>query len=113
MKPRGLAGSPGDASAEQESEFDARQSRDSRDNVSRLHQRSRTMVARLHKAELLARNEIVAAPAERACMDQTFELPTVLYGAMAAFFFAFLTVMTVGFPHGTMVLPMAVNVMFV
>jgi hypothetical protein len=71
------------------------------------------MVARLQKAELLARNEVVAAPAQRACNDQTFELPTALYGAMAAFFFAFLTVMTVGFPHGTMVLPMAVNFIFV
>ena len=71
------------------------------------------MVARLHKAELLARNEIVAAPTQRACEDRTFEVPTpILIGAFALFM-AYLGVMTVGFMNPALALPMIVNVIFV
>ncbi len=33
------------------------------------------MVGRRSKQELLAQGELVAPPIERACTDQTFELP--------------------------------------
>jgi hypothetical protein len=45
--------------------------------------------------------------------DRTFELPTRLYAAMAALFFGCLAVMTIGFANPEMVLPMAINVIFV
>lgn len=51
------------------------------------------MVGRQSKQELLAQNEIVAAPAERACTDQSFELPAGLYAAMALFFTGFVGVL--------------------
>jgi hypothetical protein len=51
------------------------------------------MVGRQSKQELLAQGEIVAAPAERACTDQTFELPAGLYAAMAVLFTGFVGVL--------------------
>ena len=51
------------------------------------------MVGRQSKRELLAQGEVVAAPAERACTDQTFELPVGLYAAMAVFFTGFIGVL--------------------
>ena len=51
------------------------------------------MVGRLSQQELLAQGEIVAPPAQRACTDQTFELPTRLYAAMAFMFTGFIVVL--------------------
>lgn len=51
------------------------------------------MVGRQLKQELVAHGEVVAAPVERACTDQTFELPAGLYGAMVAFFTGFVGVL--------------------
>lgn len=57
------------------------------------------MIARQSKQELLAQGEVVAAPlvavspADRACTDQNFELPTGLYVAMAAMFTGFVAVL--------------------
>ena len=54
-----------------------------------------------HKSEILiARDEIVAAPG-RASNDQTFELPTGLYVAMALMFAGFISVLAFAF-HGGM-----------
>lgn len=53
------------------------------------------MVGRQSKQELLAQGEVVAAPVERACTDQTFELPGGLYVAMALFFTGFVAVLAV------------------
>ena len=41
---------------------------------------------------LLARDEIVVAPSLRSCHDQSFELPTGIYVAMATMFFGFVAV---------------------
>lgn len=71
------------------------------------------MVARLHKAELLARNEIVAAPVQRACQDRTFEVPTPILLGSFALFMAYLAVMTLGFGNPALALPMVVNFIFV
>ncbi|HEX5237960.1 MAG TPA: hypothetical protein VFW39_05800 [Sphingomicrobium sp.] len=55
------------------------------------------MTAR-HKPEvLIARDEIVAAPALRACDDQSFELPGRLYVAMATMFVGFIAVLAFSF----------------
>jgi hypothetical protein len=46
---------------------------------------------------LLARDEIVSGPIERACTDQTFELPTKIYAAMAIMFAGAITVLCLAF----------------
>lgn len=46
---------------------------------------------------LVARDEIVAPPAQRACVDQTFELPGRLYVAMALMFAGFVAVLAFAF----------------
>lgn len=51
---------------------------------------------------LLARDEIVAAPQERACTDQSFELPGGIYVAMALFFAGFIAVLSLAFRGGHM-----------
>jgi hypothetical protein len=60
------------------------------------------MTTRQTTEVLLARDEIVAAPAERACTDQSFELPSGLYVAMALLFAGFVGVLGVGFRGGHM-----------
>lgn len=61
---------------------------------------------------LAAQREIVAPPLQRACDDQSFELPTGIYAAMAALLFGFLVVLTIGFGNPGLVLPMAINFIF-
>jgi len=51
---------------------------------------------------LIARDEIVAAPVQRACDDQSFELPGGLYAAMAIMFAGFVAVLSMGFRGGHM-----------
>jgi hypothetical protein len=46
---------------------------------------------------LIARDELVDAPAARACDDQTFELPTGLYVAMGMMFTGFIAVLSLAF----------------
>ena len=58
------------------------------------------MTTRVTPDVLIARNEIVAAPRERACTDQSFELPSALYVAMAALFAGFVAVLGFGFRGG-------------
>jgi hypothetical protein len=60
------------------------------------------MTTRVRTEVLAARDEIVAAPDERACTDQSFELPTGLYVAMATFFAGFVAVLGLGFRGGHM-----------
>jgi len=60
------------------------------------------MSGRLNREQLLARDEIVAAPAQRACQDQTFELPTGIYVAMASMFVGFVAVLGLAFRGGHM-----------
>jgi hypothetical protein len=74
------------------------------------------MTDRFDKELLLARGEVVAAPrlAERPyCKDRNFGLPPALLLGAFAFFFAYLTVMWVGFAADGLVLPMVVNFIFV
>ena len=70
------------------------------------------MSARLKPAVLLQRDEIVAPPTQRACDDHSFEFPTGLYAAMAALLFGYMAVMAVGFGAPSLILPMAVNFIF-
>src|SRR6266542_4783393 len=46
---------------------------------------------------LLARDEIVAPPAERACDDHSFEFPGGIYVAMAMMFAGFIAVLSFSF----------------
>jgi len=61
------------------------------------------MVGRQSKQELLAQGEVVAAPVERACTDQTFELPGGVYVAMAALFTGFVAVLAMVLHGGHLV----------
>lgn len=71
------------------------------------------MVGRQSREQLLAQGEIVEAPAERACTDQSFELPTGIYVAMAAMFTGFVGVLGFGFRGGHMVVAYGVIFAFI
>lgn len=60
------------------------------------------MSRRQTREQLLVQNEIVAAPAKRACHDQSFELPTIIYLAMASMFVGFVAVLSFAFRGGHM-----------
>lgn len=60
------------------------------------------MTSRQRPDLLIARDEIVAAPAPAACDDQSFELPGGLYAAMAAMFAGFVAVLAFAFRGGHM-----------
>ena len=51
----------------------------------------------IEQAQLLASDEVVDSPAQRACEDQSFELPTGIYVAMASMFVGFITVLSLAF----------------
>ena len=55
---------------------------------------------------------LVTAPDRRACEDHSFELPTGLYVAMAGLLFGFLAVLAVGLSSPGLVVPMAINFVF-
>ena len=55
----------------------------------------------IDQAQLLATNQVVEAPGQRACNDQSFELPTGLYLAMGLMFAGFVAVLALAF-HGQM-----------
>lgn len=71
------------------------------------------MVARFDKAQLIARKEIVAPLAPRACEDRTFELPPALHIAMAALFLGFVGILSFAFRNPEMVVPFAVFAIFI
>ena len=56
---------------------------------------------RIDQAKLIASEEVVQSPVARACHDQSFELPTGIYVAMALMFAGFVTVLAFAF-HGSM-----------
>lgn len=70
------------------------------------------MTARYQADILIVTEEIVGPPTARSCEDHSFEFPTVIYGAMAAFLFGFMAVMATGFAHPELVVPMAINFIF-
>jgi hypothetical protein len=58
------------------------------------------MTARYNSQILVARDEIVAPPAPRACEDHSFEMPTGVYVAMALFFAGAIAVLATAFTSG-------------
>jgi hypothetical protein len=70
------------------------------------------MSVRVDPASLRADARIVPPPVLRSCQDHDFELPTVLYGAMAALLFGFLAVLAVGLANPGLVVPMGINLAF-
>jgi len=71
------------------------------------------MTARYNPEILVARREIVAPPAARACDDRSFELPVGIFAAMAILFLGFVSVLSLAFMGPTMVVPFAVCVAFI
>ena len=71
------------------------------------------MTTRVRPELLVARNEIFAAPAERACIDQSFELPSGLYIAMASLFAGFIGVLSLAFRGGHMAVAYGVIFAFI
>lgn len=71
------------------------------------------MSIRVSEVELGRREELAAAPlAQRACDDQSFELPPGIYIAMAALLGGFLTVLAIGLADPGLAIPMAINFVF-
>ena len=52
------------------------------------------------QSQLLAAEEVVESPNGRACQDQSFELPTGVYVAMALMFAGFVAVLSFAFRGG-------------
>jgi hypothetical protein len=71
------------------------------------------MVGRQTREALLANGEVVAAPAERACTDQSFELPGRIYVAMALMFAGFVTVLSLALRGGHMAVSYGVILAFI
>lgn len=75
------------------------------------------MTDRFDRQLLLARGEVVAPPLKAAdapaATDRNFGLPPALLLGVFGLFFAYLTVMWVGFAADGLVIPMAVNFIFV
>jgi len=71
------------------------------------------MIGRQTREQLLAQGEIVSSPRERACSDQSFELPTGIYMAMAAMFTGFVAVLALAFRGGRMAIVVGVIFAFI
>lgn len=71
------------------------------------------MVGRQTREQLLASGEIVSAPVERACTDQSFELPSGIYIAMASMFTGFVAVLGLAFRGGHMAVVVGVIFAFI
>lgn len=61
------------------------------------------MVGHQVRQELIAQGEVVAGPIERACTDQTFEIPGGVYVTMAVMFVGFVTVLAMVLRGGHLV----------
>jgi hypothetical protein len=71
------------------------------------------MTSRVQTEVLIARDELVAAPGARACEDQSFELPSGLYVAMATLFAGFIGVLSLAFRGGHMAVAYGVIFAFI
>jgi|SRR6185312_985943 len=70
------------------------------------------MTTRQKPELLVARKEIAAPPVLRACVDQSFELPGAIYGAMAIMFAGFIAVLALAFRGGYMAIAYGVIFIF-
>lgn len=71
------------------------------------------MTTRKTSEILAASHEIVAPPPERACTDQSFELPSGIYVAMAMMFLGFIGALGLAFHGGYMGLVYGVVTAFI
>lgn len=70
-------------------------------------------MTRRYQLDVLAkRQEIVAPPAQRSCQDHSFEMPTGLYWASAAFLFGFVAVTSIGFATPGLIIPVGIIAFF-
>jgi hypothetical protein len=71
------------------------------------------MTGRQTHEQLLSQGEIVSAPADRACRDQSFELPAPIYIATATMFTGFVAVLGLAFRGGHMAVVVGVIFAFI
>ena len=71
------------------------------------------MTGRQTHEQLLSQGEIVSTPADRACRDQSFELPVPIYIAMATMFTGFVAVLGLAFRGGHMAVVVGVIFAFI
>ena len=71
------------------------------------------MTTRKTSEILAASHEVVAPPPQRACTDQSFELPSGIYVAMAMMFFGFIGALGLAFNGGYMGVVYGVVVAFI
>jgi|SRR6476646_10196553 len=71
------------------------------------------MADRQTREQLLAQGEIVGAPADNACTDQSFEIPSSIYLAMASMFAGFVAVLGLAFRGGHMAVAIGVIFAFI
>ena len=71
------------------------------------------MAVHHHSTALLAREEIVAPPMQRACEDHNFGLPPALHFATAALFIGFVSVLSLAFSNPQMAVPFGVFIAFI
>ena len=70
------------------------------------------MISHVDPALLLAEAKIVPPPVQRGCEDHGFEIPGGAYLAMALLLLGFLVVLAIGLPTPGLVVPMAINLIF-
>lgn len=70
------------------------------------------MTVRVDPILLRAEARLVPPPIGRGCEDHGFEIPGGAYAAMAALLFGFLAVLAIGLPTPELVVPMAINFIF-
>jgi hypothetical protein len=66
----------------------------------------------IDQTQLRSTNQVVEAPGQRACNDQSFELPTGLYLAMGSMFAGFVVVLALAF-QGQMAVSYGVIFVFI
>ena len=71
------------------------------------------MTRRVSQEALIARSEIVAPPAERACEDHNFGLPPAIHLTMAALFLGFVGVLCLALANPGLAVPFGIFAAFI
>jgi hypothetical protein len=71
------------------------------------------MSRRISQDALIARNEVVAAPAGRACEDHSFGLPPAIHLLTGAFFLGFVSVLCLALANASLAVPFGVFAAFI
>ena len=71
------------------------------------------MSRRISQDALVARNEVVTAPAGRACEDHNFGLPPAIHLLTGAFFLGFVSVLCLALANASLAVPFGVFAAFI